>query len=62
MSNLDLHGSTPMRVRPDVGDWGPDLVPSTRTKQRWRAWTPVLFAVALALLTAAGWVFYLQVR
>lgn len=61
-TDFNLNGTTPMRVRPVVGDWGPDHVPSTRTKQRLRRWTPVLFAVVLIALVAAGWVFYLQVR
>ena len=61
-SDLDLNGDTPVRVRPDVGDWGPTLLPSTREKQRVRRWVPVLATVILAVLVAVGWVFYLQVR
>ncbi|GAA1713933.1 hypothetical protein [Propioniferax innocua] len=61
-SDLDLNGETPVRVRPDVGDWGPKLLPSTRQKQRLRRWVPVLAVVILTVLVAVGWVFYLQVR
>lgn len=62
MSDLDLNGTTPMRVRPDVGDWGPQLVPTTRQKQRRRLWVPIIFALVLIALVVTGWIFYLQVR
>lgn len=61
-SELDMHGDTPMRVRPEVGDWGPRLVPSTRDKRRERMLVPVVFALVMVALIAAGWVFYLQVK
>ncbi len=51
-----------MRVRPEVGDWGPRLVPSTRDKRRERMLVPVVFALVMVALIAAGWVFYLQVK
>ena len=43
-SNLNLHGATPPRVQPALGEWGPLKVPSTKQKKRMRIW------VSLALL------------
>ncbi len=51
-SDLNLNGTTPVQVRPHLGDWGPELVPSTRSKKRAR-WLVVL-AFVLSLLVVAG--------
>ena len=48
-SNLNLNGSTPPRVQPAIGEWGPAQLPSTRAKKRMRIW------VGLVLL---GWYVY----
>ena len=42
--NLNLHGATPPRVQPLLGEWGPAKVPTTKQKKRMRIW------VGLALL------------
>lgn len=57
-SDPDLHGDTPARVRPRLGEWGPALVPSTRRKRRQRVLVTVAFVVALAVLVATWWTFY----
>ncbi|SDB85376.1 hypothetical protein GA0111570_10550 [Raineyella antarctica] len=57
-SDPDLHGDAPARVRPRLGEWGPTLVPSTRSKRRQRVVVSVVFVVALAVLVTAWWVFY----
>lgn len=57
-SNLDLHGDTPPRAQPRVGEWGPVGVPGTRLKRRmrWVVWT--VFTVAVILLVILGWYVY----
>lgn len=57
-SDPDLHGDAPARVRPRLGEWGPTMVPSTRSKRRQRVLVTVGFVVALVVLVAAWWVFY----
>lgn len=57
-SDPDLHGDTPERVRPRLGEWGPALVPSTRSKRRQRIWVSVAFVVALVVLAVTWWAFY----
>lgn len=57
-SDPDLHGDSPERVRPRLGEWGPALVPSTRRKRRQRVLVTVSFLVALVVLVATWWFFY----
>lgn len=57
-SDPDLHGQTPERVRPRLGEWGPSMVPSTRAKRRQRVLVSVGFVVALAVLAVTWWLFY----
>lgn len=57
-SDPDLHGDSPARVRPRLGEWGPALVPSTRRKRRQRKLVTVAFLVALVVLVATWWFFY----
>lgn len=57
-SDPDLHGDTPQRVRPRLGEWGPALVPSTRSKRRLRVGVSVAFLTALLVLAATWWAFY----
>ncbi|MFW6599562.1 hypothetical protein ACQBAU_08800 [Propionibacteriaceae bacterium Y2011] len=54
----DLHGTTPLRVQPGVGEWGPDEVVTTRTKRRLRRFVPILFVLSLIALVVLGWWFY----
>lgn len=58
LSNLNLNGRTPLRVQPGVGEWGPEGVPSTRSKQLMRVWVALAFVVALTVLSLLGYHFY----
>jgi hypothetical protein len=60
-SNLNLNGSTPPRVQPTLGDWGPEHVPSTRSKKRMRIWVGLaLFAAMLAIFLLGWYVYHLM--
>lgn len=57
-SNLNLNGRTPPRALPGLGEWGPEGVPSTRSKRRQRWIVAGLGVVVLAvvvLLEALLW-------
>lgn len=56
-SNLNLNGPVPARVRPAIGEWGPQALPSTKAKKRGRWIAPVAFAAALAVLILVFWFF-----
>ena len=57
-SDLDLNGSSAVRVQPKVGEWGPERVPTTQAKKRLRIWTSLAFVAALCTLCGLGWYFY----
>ena len=57
-SDPDLHGDAPARVRPRLGEWGPTMVRSTRSKRRQRVLVTLGFVVALVALVVAWWIFY----
>ena len=57
-SNLNLNGSTPPRVQPRLGEWGPELVPSTRQKRRMRIWVGLALLGAMLAIVALGWYVY----
>jgi hypothetical protein len=60
-SNLNLHGATPPRVQPTLGEWGPVKVPSTRHKRRMRIWVSLaLFGSLLAIFLLGWYVYYLM--
>ena len=60
-SNLNLHGGTPPRVQPTIGEWGPVKVPSTKQKRRMRIWvTLVLFGALIATFLLGWYVYYLM--
>lgn len=60
-SNLNLHGRTPPRVQPSVGEWGPELVPTTKSKKRQRIWVSLaLFATMLAIFLLGWYVYYVM--
>lgn len=61
-SNLNLNGPVPARVRPAIGEWGPQLLPSTKRKKRARWLAPVIFALALAAVVLTGWFFWTVFR
>jgi hypothetical protein len=54
-SDLNLNGRTPAQVRPNLGDWGPELVPSTRSKKRGRFWVGFAFLGALLVVAGVFW-------
>lgn len=54
-SDLDLNGGASPRVRPRLGEWGPDDVPTTRSKRRGRWWAVTAFAVLLTLVVGLGY-------
>ena len=57
-TNLSLHGTTPLRAQPGVGEWGPDSVQPTRRKRlnRW-LWISAFVAV-IAILFIFGYAVY----
>lgn len=57
-SDLDLDDPAPVRARPRVGEWGPDLVPTTRRKMMLRVWVGTAFAAGIAAVGALMYLFY----
>lgn len=57
-SNLNLNGATPPRVRPTLGEWGPALVPTTRSKRRMRIWVGLALLGAMTAVFLLGWYVY----
>lgn len=61
-TDLNLNATTPSRVQPKVGVWGPSSVPSTRRKKVMRILAWICFFLALAAVVGYGWWFYLQLE
>ena len=60
-SNLNLHGRTPLRVQPTIGEWGPVKVPTTKQKRRMRIWVTLALLGAMIAIFLLGWyVYYLM--
>lgn len=59
-SNLNLNGSTPPRVQPNLGEWGPEQVPSTKSKKRMRIFVSIALFVAMLGCFLLGWYVYYQ--
>ncbi len=58
LTNLDLHGTTPTRIQPEVGEWGPVETMPTRQKRRARWLWILAFVVVVAVLFFFGhWVY-----
>jgi len=57
-SNLNLNEGSVPRVMPNVGDWAPERVASTRRKKRWRWFAILAFVLALAAVVAYGYYVY----
>lgn len=47
-TNLNLNGNAPLRAQPNVGEWGPPQVPTTRWKKWQRVLVPII-CVGLAV-------------
>lgn len=57
-SDLDLDGGAPVRARPRLGEWGPELVTAPRRKRLLRVWVGLAFALAVAAVGGLMYVFY----
>jgi hypothetical protein len=57
-SNLNLHGGTPPRVQPILGEWGPEKVPTTRAKKRMRIWVGLALLAGMVAIFLLGWYVY----
>jgi hypothetical protein len=57
-SDLNLNGATPPRVRPALGEWGPELVPTTRSKRRMRIWVGLALLGTMIAIFLLGWYVY----
>lgn len=57
-SDLNLNGATPPRVRPTLGEWGPELVPTTRSKRRMRIWVGLVLLATMIAILLLGWYVY----
>ena len=57
-SNLNLHGATPPRVQPTLGEWGPLKVPTTKQKKRMRIWVSLALLGSLIAIFLLGWYVY----
>jgi len=57
-SDLNLNGATPPRVQPRLGEWGPEMVPSTGQKRRMRIWVGLVLLGAMLALFGLGWYVY----
>jgi len=62
LSRPNLNGRTPLRVQPEVGEWGPTQVTSARTRTRHRALAPLVFLTVLCGLVALGSFLFWQVQ
>jgi len=57
-SDLNLHGAAPPRVQPNIGEWGPERVPTTRSKRRMRIWVGLTLLGAMLAIFLLGWYVY----
>lgn len=58
-SKPNLNASAPLRVQPEVGEWGPQEVVTARSKLRHRALAPLIFmTVVMATLSLGTWLFW----
>ncbi|MDR1214070.1 MAG: hypothetical protein LBK54_08335 [Propionibacteriaceae bacterium] len=57
-TDLSLHDRTPVRAQPEVGEWGPLRVVTTRAKRRWRWLTVIVALAAAAALFTVGRLIY----
>lgn len=60
-TDLNLHGNTPLRVQPGLGEWGPAEVASTRKKKHARILWILAFIAIIAALFFLGHYAYAMV-
>lgn len=58
-SDLNLNGDVPVRVQPEVGDWGPERVVSVRKRQSMRI---MVTTALLSIMAALGYLAYFFYR
>jgi hypothetical protein len=61
-SDLNLNVGAPPRVRPQLGEWGPQEVLPTRKKKRMRWWTILAVIGVAAAVSAYGYWMYTLLR
>lgn len=61
-SDLNLNVGAPPRVRPRLGEWGPQEVPATKQKKRMRWYTILALLAVVAVLSGYGYWIYTQLR
>ncbi|MGV8908251.1 MAG: hypothetical protein ACOH1Y_04655 [Propionicimonas sp.] len=61
-SDLNLNVGAPPRVRPQLGEWGPQEVPATRKKRRMRWWTILVVLGVTAAVSGYGYWMYTLLR
>ena len=61
-SNLNLNVGAPPRVRPQLGEWGPQEVPATRKKKRMRWWAILAVVLVAAAVSGYGYWIYTLIR
>ena len=61
-SDLNLNVGAPPRVRPQLGEWGPVDVPTTRKKKHMRWWTILAVVLVAAAVVGYGYWIYTIIR
>jgi hypothetical protein len=54
-TDVNLNGRVPARAQPRIGEWGPQGVPTTRSKKWRRLWVSLVFLAATGALFGLGW-------
>lgn len=57
-SDLNLNGAAPVRVQPQLGEWEPKRVPTTRQKKKARITVSIAFVATVVALFLLGDFFY----
>lgn len=61
-SDLNLNVGAPPRARPQMGEWGPLDVPTTRKKRRARWWAILAVVLVTVAVVGYGYWVYTMVR
>lgn len=57
-TDLNLDGSVPPRAQPRIGEWGPEGVPTTKSKRRARIWASLALVLVLTAIALGEWYLY----